>query len=294
MRIHSVSCVNQPQTESFLDRSKVSCENRVQETRIYQKLGYWVVENFIKANHGDLDCTETVTFTTTAEYPDLYNLVPLVQRWQSPISLALYCPRDDYQNCIDSLVFLRKCIKLESQRHFMRKYLSVHIFFEDSQIPENVFSTIDDVDIRCGENPMYRPKDGSSSLDSNRENVGRNVAKDAALTHYILSSDIELTPSSDLASDFLRTIAMSGSAQLSQGTVYLLPVFDATQDSDLPQTKTDLLNMLSNGSVVQPELATCRDCQRYPVIQEWAALADDSGKVPKSVINGITSQLYQF
>lgn len=38
-------------------------------------------------------------------------------------------------------------------------------------------------------------------------NVARNIARDAALTHFILVSDIELYPSPDLVPKFLNMIA---------------------------------------------------------------------------------------
>lgn len=38
-------------------------------------------------------------------------------------------------------------------------------------------------------------------------NVGRNIARESALTHYVLASDIELYPSPMLAERFLNMIA---------------------------------------------------------------------------------------
>lgn len=37
-------------------------------------------------------------------------------------------------------------------------------------------------------------------------NVGRNLARDAALTHFVLASDIELYPSSGLVDGFFDMI----------------------------------------------------------------------------------------
>ena len=38
-------------------------------------------------------------------------------------------------------------------------------------------------------------------------NVGRNIARDAAMTHFILASDIELYPNPGLVHKFLEMIA---------------------------------------------------------------------------------------
>lgn len=47
-------------------------------------------------------------------------------------------------------------------------------------------------------------------------NVGRNVARDAALTHFILASDIELYPSINLVGDFLKMIERNEERGLSK------------------------------------------------------------------------------
>ena len=42
--------------------------------------------------------SETITFTTQSEYYYLDNLVPLLERWQGPVSLAVYTPGEDSIN----------------------------------------------------------------------------------------------------------------------------------------------------------------------------------------------------
>lgn len=41
-------------------------------------------------------------------------------------------------------------------------------------------------------------------------NVGRNIAREAAATHFVLSSDIELYPNPGLIENFLATIQRNG------------------------------------------------------------------------------------
>lgn len=118
--------------------AKVKCFNKKAEPRVYQKGNFFVVENFIKARHGDLDCLETITYTTNGEYRYLDNLWPVVEKWAAPISLALYCGGEDYKNCLDSLAYIRNCANDTNLGFLMKKYLSVHLFFEDTQVPPNV------------------------------------------------------------------------------------------------------------------------------------------------------------
>lgn len=135
---------------------------------------------------------------------------------------------------------------------------------------------MDEESIVCGENPMYRPKH-SSKKDPYRDNVARNIAKDAALTHYILSSEIDLVPSVFLLPSFLQSIAKNDNRL--DGTVFLLPVFEAEKDLELPRTKTELLHMVKNGSVVEQKRIFCDECFIVPDIQDWMSQKEDSGKM---------------
>lgn len=136
------------------------CNNKSHRKRIYQKGNFWVMENFLKATHGDLNCFETITYTTNGEFPFLDNLVSIVDRWHAPISLALYCGgEEDYKNCHDTLVYLRHCLENQSAMHYLRQYLSVHIFFEDTMIPVNVSSRPIKIDILSEPNINCRSRE---------------------------------------------------------------------------------------------------------------------------------------
>lgn len=79
-------------------------------------------------------------------------------------------------------------------------------------------------------------------------NVGRNVAREMAQTHYILPSDIELYPSPNISSKFLEMIAKNTGPLLSKNPkVFPLHIFEVSANSQVPETKTVLKEMLSNG-----------------------------------------------
>lgn len=81
-------------------------------------------------------------------------------------------------------------------------------------------------------------------------NVGRNVAREMAQTHYILPSDIELYPSPNITSKFLEMIAKNTGPLLSKNPkVFPLHIFEVSANSQVPETKTMLKNMLSNGKL---------------------------------------------
>lgn len=63
----------------------------------------------------------------------------------------------------------------------------------------------------CSEKPPYIVNSSTTYMKQKSllypVNVARNIARDAALTHYILPSDIELYPSPNLVPRFLNMIA---------------------------------------------------------------------------------------
>lgn len=60
--------------------SLIKCQKKSFESNIYRSDKYWVLENFIKAEHGELECYELVTYATQGDYSELYNLKHLVDR----------------------------------------------------------------------------------------------------------------------------------------------------------------------------------------------------------------------
>lgn len=267
-----------PITYLLVCRTKVQCFNKKAERRVYQKGVFWVVENFIKATHGDLNCLDTITYTTNGEYPYLDNLWPVVEKWMAPISLALYCGGEDFQNCIDTLRYIRNCAQNKTHSELLRTFLSVHLFFENTHVPANVHSPLTDSLANCSENPMERKSYRSSSDRFFYINLARNIARDGATTHFILASDIELYPSYNLIPQFLRMIAKSGGVSLNKRTVYVLPPFEVTAESKPPKTKDELQALLHDKLAVRFHQGMCDKCHRIPDPEIWEINKADRGE----------------
>lgn len=77
-------------------------------------------------------------------------------------------------------------------------------------------------------------------------NVGRNIARETAVTHYVLASDIELYPSPDLPSRFLEMIREREQPELFKPNpkVFVLPIFEVNEKSKPPQNKTSLVSIV--------------------------------------------------
>lgn len=76
-------------------------------------------------------------------------------------------------------------------------------------------------------------------------NVGRNVARESAPTHYVLASDIELYPSPGLTTHFLEMIRRGDDKAFksSNPRVFVLSIFEVTEKSQPPANKTMLVSL---------------------------------------------------
>merc|ERR1712062_111280 len=78
----------------------VSCLNKAIEFSQGIRSRFWVLYNYIRAAR-EFNCNETITYTTHGDFTFLDNLEPLLERWQGPISVAVYSPGSDLDDTID-------------------------------------------------------------------------------------------------------------------------------------------------------------------------------------------------
>lgn len=64
----------------FVYRLLIHCHDKEFEPQTVQRSDFWVLKNYIRADHGELRCFQTVTYTTHADYTFLDNLIPLLER----------------------------------------------------------------------------------------------------------------------------------------------------------------------------------------------------------------------
>lgn len=61
-------------------RSLLACTDREFLSQTLQRGEYWVLKNYVRADHGMIQCQESVTYTTHAGFEFLDNVLPLVER----------------------------------------------------------------------------------------------------------------------------------------------------------------------------------------------------------------------
>lgn len=105
-------------------------------------------------------------------------------------------------------------------------------------------------------------------------NVGRNIARDAAQTYFVLASDIELYPNPGFIEMFLQMIVHPAYRHtLDVPSVYVLPVFEVSEESSVPEDKIELLQMLERGDAIKFHEKICAQCHTVPNYDEWLTTA---------------------
>jgi hypothetical protein len=61
-------------------RTLLNCHSKDFEPYLEMRGDFYVLKNYIRAEHGELKCYETITYTTHADFTFLDNLVPLLER----------------------------------------------------------------------------------------------------------------------------------------------------------------------------------------------------------------------
>lgn len=278
-------------------RDLIKCHDKDLDYRIAQKGEFWVLYNYVPANR-TFACHESVTYTTHADFTFLDNLKPLVERWKGPISLALYAPGTDFVQTLASIRYLRKCGPA-----LISEYVTFHVYFEAKHLPKTIPKQQDvlkDQTLNCAASPPWYNVSTSSMYKSKKKllypvNVGRNVARDSAQTHYVLASDIELYPSPGIISDFLDMVRRQDAPlRHDKPKVFPLCLFEVESYAQPPTTKEELVSvktctrssifkalsvtanvrlfqvrMLANETAIPFHKHVCPHCHTVPKGQEW-------------------------
>lgn len=265
-------------------RSLLNCHDRDYEPYIGQRGDFWVMKNYIRAEHGELRCHETITYTTHADYTFLDNLIPLLERWNAPVSLAMHAPGTDFVPTVNAVKYLRDCLP---ESHLVRQFVTFHIYFSSKHIPKNVpkYEKVLEPPFNCSLPAPYFNVSSSQLYKTQKKllypvNVGRNIARDAAMTHFILASDIELYPNPGLVHKFLEMIVRNEPVlQRKNPRVFPLSIFEVDSISPVPRDKTELQELLRTGKAIPFHKRVCSSCHGVPKSKEWIAAneTDDLG-----------------
>lgn len=163
----------------------------------------------------------------------------------------------------------------------VKSFATFHIIFDNDHFPREIPPTTKVVTSNhdCKMTPSFKLNNTESYKTEHKlnypVNVGRNVARDAALTHFILASDIELYPSSDLVEKFLKMIELNEERGLSKNfKVYPLPIFEIDESEVHPKTKIELIKLIKEKKAFPFHESICRICHAVPGYEEWLKIKD--------------------
>uniref|UniRef100_A0A182YFW3 N-acetyllactosaminide beta-1,3-N-acetylglucosaminyltransferase n=1 Tax=Anopheles stephensi TaxID=30069 RepID=A0A182YFW3_ANOST len=235
-------------------RSLLNCHDRDYEPYIGQRGDFWVLRNYIRAEHGDLRCHETITYTTHADYTFLDNLVPLLERWNAPVSLALHAPGTDFVPTINSIKYLRDCVP---ESHLVRQFVTFHIYFSSKHIPKLVpkHNQVLDTPYNC-----------SLAIPYFNVSAAQLYKTQKKLLYPCIS--------------FSKMIARNEPVlQRKNPRVFPLPIFEVDNNSPVPRDKAELQELLRTGKAIPFHKRVCSSCHGVPKSKEWIAAneTDDLG-----------------
>ncbi|XP_052123312.1 beta-1,4-glucuronyltransferase 1 [Frankliniella occidentalis] len=257
----------------------IACHDRSIEPRTAQRGDYWVLYNYVQASES-YHCWESVTYTTHADYTFLDNLSPMLERWRGPVSLAMYAPGTDFAPTLEAIRYARDC-----GSPLVAKLVTFHVFFGARHVPR-VVPRPDKATLpaaNCSRPAPWTNVTASALYKAQKGllypvNVGRNIAREAAATHYLLASDIELYPSPGVIPDFLEMIRRQDKPLARPNPkVFPLPIFELEAGAVLPPNKKDLVTMLKNGTAIPFHKKVCPGCHNVPKSKEWMLAPESSG-----------------
>lgn len=195
-------------------REITKCENKDFILEIIENDKYYIVKNYIRSIR-HFQCHESITFTTHGDFKFLDNLVPLLKRWRAPLTIALYTPGYDLITSLNLIFLLRNC---DSDKDLIREFVSFSIFFDktDSNVNDVLkLYEMTEAALNCTnsdefmKNILNIPRSETYKSKKNLSypiNVARNLARDAATTHFIFPCDIELFPNPNFIDEFFKML----------------------------------------------------------------------------------------
>eukprot|EP00095_Tigriopus_kingsejongensis_P002170 maker-scaffold1597_size34331-snap-gene-0.6 protein:Tk02170 transcript:maker-scaffold1597_size34331-snap-gene-0.6-mRNA-1 annotation:"n-acetyllactosaminide beta- -n-" len=258
---------------TFSLNSDLHCLNKESPQKTIQRGPYWVFQNYIKGER-IFNCNETITYTTHADPTFLDNLEPLLERWQGPVSLAIYAPGKDFQRSVESILFFRHC----GPSSLVKDWVSFHLFFSTDFLPPQAYQLLKPEDLtkqpvnctQLADRAVGKLFQAEHKLDY-PINVARNIAREMATTHFLFPSDIELYPSPGLIPDFLAMIQRNGPElrEAKNPRVFVNAIFEIEIGQELPSTKEELTRTYAQGMTQSFHNSICPTCHKIPGFYAW-------------------------
>lgn len=115
-------------------------------------------------------------------------------------------------------------------------------------------------------------------------NLMRNVARQGALTEFVLCIDLGILPSANIRRNFVKFAAKNGLfatnqtatsniLQKARKSVYVLPIYELRSDIEPFQHKSQLLQAVENKNARALMQETCWFCQKPTDYEKWQGIS---------------------
>lgn len=131
--------------------------------------------------------------------------------------MAIFAPGTDFEKTLQSIKYLLKCEPFSS---LIKEYVTFHMFFPLTHIPEYVPFTFEEfwvlTEVDCNQAAPYEEVDPSSMYRNQNSllypiNFARNLARSSSQTHFVFANDVELFPSRNLVEEFFKMVVRNSS-----------------------------------------------------------------------------------
>lgn len=217
--------------------------------------------------------TPDISLVTQCSFEHLHHLVSLAQRWQGPISVAVFAEDHQISDALWRVAGLRSC--------FVAILHNVS-FSLVSPLPAKSSPPISIPSARplahsCSMTPSHSPHPATTNYASTRNfpaNLLRNVARRATPSDFVLVLDIDMLPSDNLRQDFFEFASERGLFRKSERedkTVFVVPAFEvaASGEESPPRNKAQLLKLVETGDARPFYSQLCWKCQVHTDYEAW-------------------------
>jgi len=224
-----------------------------------------------------------VTLLTQCSVNNLHYVTEMLQRWDGPISVALFVPGRHAFTAALCLEMIARCYDTER--------LTFHLVYPTSHPPafDSTSVWFRHYNVNVNQNPLRYPhcrkvRETLQSVNATNYALGgipyphntlRNVAKRGSGTRYVLLLDVDVMPSQGVRHVFLKYIGQQEESRRNR-TVFVLPAFELLENMPLPRSKTKLVRAFALGAVRPFHVETCPQCHHATKYEDWFALEVNS------------------
>jgi len=241
---------------------------------------------------------ESIAYTTHSDATFLENLIPLTERWRGPVSIAIYVPGSDYDLALQEIAYYRVC---HEKSQLIQDYVTFHLYAEIKYANQLDINSWPEVDCEKWTSAADSVTFKQANNLTYPVNVGRNIARESALTHFVLVSDIELYPNPGLIQSFLKMIKNTNQEGHiynvfdSNPKAYVVSIFEIEEEHELPQTKNELINLMDQETLIPFHQRYCKSCHQIPGAEDWRKLSDQGNEIgSESKVSAIGKRTGQY